>query len=373
MRFVSLSIRNLLRRPARTILTVLGVALSVGGFLSLVGVSRGLDHALVSSLVERDIHMIGVRRGTVELLTASIDEDVSRRVAGVEGVRDVAGELADLITLDPGHPVLVMGWPPGSFLWTTLRLASGHLPSGERPNDVVVGQGLAAAFHLKPGETVPLIGTRYVVSGIFRPSNVINDNLLVMPLPAMQRMSNRPGQVTVLNLRLVHPDDSTAVRAVEARLSAAFPDVTFTETRFVADHNDVLHLTRAMAWSVSVIALVMGFFVVLNTLLMSVTERTREFGILSAVGWGPGRVLAMVMIEGLALCLGGSAAGIVLGVLGVRVFAYAPLLRGFLEPQVGSGLVLEVAAVTLLLGAIGSLYPAARAVRISPMEVLKYE
>jgi putative ABC transport system permease protein len=373
VRFVSIPIWNLARRPARTILTVLGIAFSLGGFVSLVGVSRGLDQALVTGLAERDIHMMGIRRGTVELLTASIDEDAARRVAQVDGVRDVAGELADVVTLGPGHPVLVTGWPRSCFLWKTLRLAAGRVPAGDRPNGVVIGQGLADGFHWKPGDTIQLPGGAFVVSGIFRPSSVINDNLVVLPLSTMQRIWKRPGLVTVLNLRLAHPEDPAAVRAVQARLSAAFPDLTFTETRFVADHNDFLRLARGMAWSVSIIALAMGFFVVLNTLLMSVTERTREFGVLSALGWGPGRVLAMIVIEGLVLCLAGSAVGILMGVLGLRWFAQAPLLHGFLEPAVSPRLVLEAGAATLLLGVAGSLYPAGRAVRISPVEALTYE
>jgi putative ABC transport system permease protein len=373
MRFVSIPARNLTRRPVRSVLTALGVALAVAGFVVLTGFSRGMEHALTTSLVERDVHLTAVPRGTVQILAASIDQAVAAQVATVDGVRDASGELADMVMLPTGQPVLVVGWPPGSFLWSTLRLSAGRLPAAEQMYAAVVGEGLAGALGLRPGGALSLLGGPLSVSAVFHPNGVINNNMLILPLPTLQRLLNRPGQITVLDVRLARPGDAADVHAARARLDAAFPGLEFTETRFVADSNDIMRLIRAMAWGISLIALTIGLFTVLNTLLMSVTERVREFGVLSAVGWSPSRVLTMVVIEGLALSLAGSTAGIVLGIAGLRWLAASPMLRGLVEPQVGAGLFLQVSAVTLVLGVIGSLYPAGRAVRVQPVEALRYE
>jgi putative ABC transport system permease protein len=373
MRFVSIPAHNLSRRPVRSVLTALGVALAVGGFVVLVGFSQGFEQAWTTSLVERDVHMTGVPRGTVQILAASIDETTAERATHVQGVRNAAGELADMVMLPSGRPVLVVGWPPGSFLWTTLRLSGGRLPAGNRTDDVVLGQGLADTLRLRPGDGFELLGASLVVRAVFHPSGAINNNMAILSLPMLQRLLNRPGKITVLNLRLAHPGDPQSVKAVRARLEAAFPDLIFTETRFVADSNDILRLIRAMAWGISLIALTMGFFTVLNTLLMSVTERVREFGLLSALGWSPNRVLAMVLMEGVALTLSGSAVGIMLGIGGLWGLSHAPLLRGLVDPEIGVRLVLEACGAALLLGVAGSLYPAGRAVRIQPVEALKYE
>lgn len=377
----------------RSVLTVLGVAFAVAGFVVLTGFSHGMERAWTTSLLERDVHLTAVPRGTVQILAASIDQTAAVRVAAVDGVRDASAELADMVMLPSGQPVLVVGWPPGSFLWGTLRLSAGRLPDaggshrrggasrGPVPSGgdaaatdtAVLGDGLAHALRVRPGDPLTLLGARLTVIAVFRPSGVINNNMLILPLPALQRLLNRPGQVTVLDVRLARPGNAREARAVQARLDAAFPGLEFTETRFMADSNDILRLIRAMAWGISLIALTMGFFAVLNTLLMSVTERVREFGVLSAVGWSPGRVLAMVVLEGLALSLAGSAAGIVFGIVGLRWLAASPMLRGLVEPQVGAALFLQVSVVTLLLGVIGSLYPAGRAVRVQPVEALRYE
>jgi putative ABC transport system permease protein len=371
--FVSIPVRNLGRRPVRSVLTALGVALAVCGFVLLTGFSHGMERAWTTSLLERGVQLTAIPHGTVQVLAASIDQNVTARVAAVAGVRDAAGELAAMVMLPSGQPVIVVGWPPRSFLWDTLRLSAGRLPAAERLDAAVVGEGLAAALHLEPGGTLPVLGARLAVAAVFRPSGVMNNNMAILPLPGLQRLLNRPNQVTVLDVRLDHPGDPGAVRAVRARLRAAFPDLDFTETRFVADSNDIMRLIRAMAWGISLVALTMGLFTVLNTLLMSVTERVREFGVLSALGWSPGRVLAMVLLEGLALSTAGSAAGIVLGIAGLRWLGASPMLRGLVEPRVDAQVFLQVSAATVLLGVIGSLYPAGRAVRVHPVDALRYE
>jgi putative ABC transport system permease protein len=307
------------------------------------------------------------------MLAASIDQTVAARVAAVDGVRDASGELADMVMLASGRPVLVVGWPPGSFLWDTLRLSAGRLPERGRTDAAVLGEGLARTLRLGPGGTLPMLGATFTVSAVFHPNGVINNNMVVVPLPALQRLLNRPRQITVLDVRLLHPADAGEAGAVRTRLDGAFPELVFTETRFVADSNDIMRLIQAMAWGISLIALTMGLCAVLNTLLMSVTERVREFGVLSALGWSPGRVLAMVVVEGVVLSLAGSAAGIVLGIGGLRWLAASPMLRGLVEPRVGASIFVQVAAVALVMGIIGSLYPAGRAVRVHPVDALRYE
>ena len=291
----------------------------------------------------------------------------------IEGVRDVAGELADMVPLDDGSMVLVAGWPRDSFLWRSLRIVAGRAPGPDEADAVIIGQPQAEVLGLKAGDELQVLQHRFRIVGMFRQTSVMTNGTIVMPLGAMQELVGRPGKVTVFNIRLARPDDPAEVAAVRARLGSAFPALTFTESARLADDNYVLGLLRAIAWSVSVVAVAMALVIILNTLLMSVTERTREIGILSAVGWQPGRILATIVAEGVLLAALGFVAGSLVGLAAIHWFAGTPPVRGFIDPDVTPRLLVEVGAGTLLLGILGSLYPAWRAVRLSAIDALRYE
>lgn len=373
MYFLSIPLHNLARRPLRSSLSALGVALAVASFIALLGLARGTAQAWVTTLVARETHVMVTRTGAVDILTASIDEQAAEALRHTAGVQDVAGELVDLLALKPDQPVLVTGWAAESFLWQTLRLSTGRLPGPEDSHGIVLGNALAKTLNLQPGDTLTLLGQPCTVTGIARPAGTMHNNMLFLSLRTIQNLLNRPGRVTVFNLRLDQASDVDVMQTVLARLRAAFPEFTFTETRSMAENNDLLRMGQAIAWGISSIAMVMGVLGVLNTLLMSVTERLREFGILCAVGWRPSRILAMIVSEGLAITLVGSAVGALLGIYGLHGLASLPVVRGFLEPEVGGRVVAEVCAVTVLMGVLGSAYPAWRGARMNPIEALKYE
>lgn len=373
MRFVSMPLRNLMRRPLRSSLTALGIAVAMAGFILLVGVSRALETAWVNSLHERGTHMMAVRKGVVEILTASLDEGLGDEIRTMAGVSDVAGELVDLASLETGQPVLVIGWPSDSYLWRALRVQEGRLPRDDETHSVVLGQATADALHKAPGDSLRLRRRSFHVAGTFVQSGVLGNHTMILPLTVLQDVMHRPGTVTEFNIRLVRPDDPSDVDSVQARLARAFPDLLFTETSKIADENDILRLFRAASWSTSTIALVIALVVVLNTLLMAVTERVREIGILLAVGWSAPRILAMIVLEGLALVVLGSLIGTLLGLGGLHWLSSFSPVRGFLEPHVTARMILEVTVVALLIGMLASLYPAWRAVRLNAVEALAYE
>jgi putative ABC transport system permease protein len=358
----------------RTALTASGVAVAVASYIALLGMTRGLENAWVQNLEERGTHLLAVRKGAIEVLTGSIEERTGEEIARTPGVASVGGELMDLVMVEERHPVLVCGWQEGSFLWDGLALESGSPPGGlASAPGVYLGKTVAQLLGKAPGQKVEVLGRELEVAGVFRPSGALTGRVLVMPLGLFQELLGRPGKVTEFNLRLDGADSPDKVSSVQGRLEAAFPELAFTATSEVAEKNDVLRLLRAMAWGTSSIALVMGLFFVLNTLLMSVTERTRELGILSAVGWSRWRIMGSVVMEGMGLSLAGGGAGLLLGVLGLRWLSLQPRVQGFLEPEVGALLLAEVGAAVLALGFLGSAYPALRASRQDPIRALRYE
>jgi putative ABC transport system permease protein len=373
MSFLALTLRNLVRRPLRAALAAGGVALSVASFITLIGLARGHARAWESTLAGQGTDIVVARRGAVELMSTSLDESGGLQLAGVVGVRDAAGELLDLVALDSGETVVFSGRSTEGFLWRSLALVAGELPSDREPRGVAIGKGLADALAVGVGGRVEAEGGAFVVTGIVRPVGALTSHMVFLPLPRMQAMFHRRGAVTIFNVRLEPSMTRAEKAACLATLVRQFPNLTFTEAHAIADENPVLKLADALAWSVSVVALLLGLAGVLNTLLMSVTERVREIGILSAVGWNAARIVALIVCEGLILASAGSVAGALGGIVALDALAAVPRVAGLIEPAVTVRLVSEVIAAAVALGALGSLYPAWHAARLRPMDVLKHE
>jgi putative ABC transport system permease protein len=187
----------------------------------------------------------------------------------------------------------------------------------------------------------------------------------------MQHLLGREGKVSGFHIRIDRPADTAHLAEVRNRLSASFPQLAFVEAAEMANYVQITGVLRAMAWASSSVALVMAFVIVLNTLLMAVTERAREIGLLSAIGWKPVRVIASIVLEGLIMAAAGTVFGIGGGLLGLRLMMMNPRVAGFLQPEVTSVLVLQCVALVLLVGGLGGLYPAWRATRMRPMELLR--
>jgi len=373
MRFINMPARNLARRPLRSALTALGIGIAISSFIALVSLSRGVENAWVRSLDERGIHMLAVSRDAVEVLTATIDENLGDAIRTDPAVADAAGELVNVVRLEDDVHVIMRGWAEGSFLWESLRMEEGRIPGEGDVTGVVVGSALSTVMGLRVGDPVEFAETTFKVVGIAASAGVMNDSALIMKLDTLQKVFDRGNRVTEFALRLKGTQSAETVEAAKRRLQEAHPNLSFIVTRDIADNNDVLRVFRATAWSISAVALVSALVVVLNTLLMSVTERTREIGVLTALGWRSERVLFMIVTEGLILSIVGGVVGAAVGTSGARWIAAFPKLRGLCEVVITWRNVAETGAALLLLGGIGSLYPALRAVSLKPTDALKHE
>jgi putative ABC transport system permease protein len=189
----------------------------------------------------------------------------------------------------------------------------------------------------------------------------------------MQRLLGREGKVSGFHIRIERPDAPGEMAAVRSRLAAAFPTLSVTESAEFAKNAQVMRLMRAMAWASSTVAMGMAFVAVMNTLLMSVMERTREIGLFSAIGWSASRVVRMIVLDGLILSAAGAAGGIGLGLAALRWISRHPKLSALFQPEVTGWVLAQGAGAAMLLGVLGGLYPAWRATRVNPMTLLRGE
>jgi putative ABC transport system permease protein len=134
-----------------------------------------------------------------------------------------------------------------------------------------------------------------------------------------------------------------------------------------------LEILDAVNLGITVLAVFIGGIAVMNTMVMAVFERTREFGILRALGWRTRRILQMVLGESLLLCLIAAAFGSVMAVVLTRLVLLLPAIRSFISPEYTVDVFLRGLAVGIGVAILGALYPAYRAASFSPAQAIRYE
>lgn len=374
MHFVSLVLANILGRPARSLLTISGVAVAVGAVVSLVGIARGFQESLVELYDERGIDLIVLQAGKVQQTSSVLAEELGERIAGLPNVKAVAGTLADVVSM-PGQDLVgvpLQGWPSDSILFDQLNVVQGRRFMSTDQKKILLGEGLAEILGKRSGDPVTLLGEEFQVVGVFKSFNVFENGSVVMPLKALQALMLREDEVTMYAV-IAEDRSREALLELAAGITALEKGISANLTREFVESTGEMRMTRSVAWMTSTIALVIGSIGMLNTMLMAVFERTREIAMLRAIGWRKSHIISMILQESVLLSLAGAVVG-ALGAIGLtwglsQLPASGRLVSGDVSlPVVGQGF-----AIALFVGLLGGLYPAVRAARLLPVEGLRHD
>ena len=375
MRTWTLIARNLVHRPVRTALTIAGLAVGIAAVVSLLGIAWGFERSFLAIYEAKGIDLIVVRAGVSDRLSSNLDAALKPRLLHVPGVKDAAGSLMDVVSFEEANlvSVLVNGWEPGSLLFHGLRMVDGRPFRQGEDASTLLGRNLALNLNKNVGDRVEVAGEPFVVVGIFQSDNLLENGGMVIPLVAHQRMMGRQGQVTGFVVAADKPGDKVALDALGKRIEKELAGTAVSPARDYVQSDTQLRLVKMMAWSTSVIALVLGALGVLNTMVMAVFERTREIGVLRALGWRRRRVLTLILGESLALGVVGAIAGVSLAVGGVHLLASIPSTGGFVSPDVPAPALAVGLGLGVSLSVLGGLYPALRGAGLEPTEALRHE
>jgi putative ABC transport system permease protein len=376
--FLTIVLRNALRRPLRSILTALAIAIAVGAVVSLVGVASGFERSFGELYHELEVDLVVVRAGGRQRLTSTLDEAMGPKISALPGVKDIITGLADVVSFeDQGlYGVLVQGWVPETRAFDHIQVVTGRTLRKDDRKAVLLGQILAKNLGKAVGDSLPIFeDEEFRVVGIYKSegANVFEDGAMVMPLVQLQRLMDRPGQVTGFNIILDKPSDEAAVERVRRRVELLAPGLHVMTTAEHVRSLTEIQMAKAMSWLTSAVALLIGAFGITNTMIMSVHERTREIGILRAVGWRRGRVVRLVLVESIAI----SVVGALLGSLGawilVRVLTHVPTVSGLISGRIPAVVFGYGVGVAVIVGLLGGLLPAYRAATLLPTAALRYE
>ena len=251
----------------------------------------------------------------------------------------------------------------------------GQWFTGER--SMILGAEAALVEKRDVGDKIyfPEIDTEFTISGVLERTGGQDDGLFFLPLKTAQRVFQKEGKLTGAGVNVA---DINQIQQVKDGIES-LPDVyVVTAGQMMEQILKLIGSSKTLMFAVLLIAIVIAALGVLNTVLMSVMEKLREFGYMRCIGASPGHVFRIVLTETVTLCLLGGVAGIVIGALGSSVadtlirsvLPYAPAGKMVTYDPSVFGLTLGVA---LGIGALAGLYPSWRASHVAPMEAVRNE
>jgi putative ABC transport system permease protein len=390
MYFVTFISRNLTRRPTRSVLTVLGLSVAVASMVALLAISDNSQRAVEESFIRRQVDLIVTQEGRSSGLNSDFREyivDEARKIPGVGKISLAVVDTVDM-TRESGAvtPVIVQGWPADNYGFEDMQIVSGRkLEDGDR-RVVMLGSTLAGNLRKKVGDTIVFgspdpdnTANVYKVIGIFHSPEIFEDGGCIVSIQDGRALTSK--HVTGFSVRVKKsaPDATAEVEEVKKKIEALRdpedPSVRLTAMSPKAFTESLTHLkmVKAMSWLVSAVGLLIGVIGMVNTMAMSVLERTQEIGILRAVGWPPGRIIRMVIGEAVLLALAASVVGIIGAAATIYLLTLTPDVNGFIQPGLAPGVVVIGLSLTVAIGVIGAIYPAFRAARLLPTEAIRHD
>lgn len=363
-----LSLKNLLRRKVRSFLTILGIAVGVAGVVVLSAFGEGMADGFSGLGGAANADVLVTQKDAVMILLGAIDEQVGTEIAAMRGVAAVSGTVIGVVPLSESPYFLVAGEEPRSFAMDRYRIVAGRPLSARR--ELMLGRKSAESLKKVVGDKFRINDISYHVVGIYETGASFEDNGAVIHLTDAQRAFDKRRQVSYFKLKLRDPSEREAVKqAIETR----WPELAATRAGDATAQDQLLNIYRSLGWVIGLFAILVGGLGMMNAQLMSVFERTREIGVLRAMGWRRRRVVRMILGEALLLSLVGGALGLLISLGLIRLMARSAALGGFLTGALEPLGFVQALLIAGVLGLVGGGYPAWRAARLAPVEAMRAE
>lgn len=418
MMYLAFALKNLTQRKVRTGLTIFSIAVAVAVLFTLLSFNKGYDRALKSQLQQMGVHAMVLPVGcpyeaaTLVLKGGKIDtflpETVtSEHIDKMDGIQIAAPAfMSGIVRPEDGRTDIYLGVDERTFdlknWWKIIKKPNAVLDDWEKlsrnpanlmnreefsevledESSVILGYDAALIELLTVGDElyVPEMDRTFRVAGVLAPTGTQDDGFFYLPLRVAQDMFKQPGKITVVQIRFKDP---TTAAGITEHLNSIPGTEVVTMSELMGTMQSLMSSARTLIFSIVFVAIAISALGVLNTVLMSVFERTKEIGVMRATGAARANVFGLIWTETLAMVLIGGVLGLVLAVLG------ATSMEGMLKSAMATmnvsvdlkgsviafdpAVFLKVMGFVLGIGVLAGIYPAYRASRAKPIEALRAE
>jgi putative ABC transport system permease protein len=365
----SLVANNIRQRPLRALVSMAGVALGVCLVMLFTGLSRGMSNDLQRRSSNLRAEIIFTRPGGMELTTstASLSTKYADELLKVEGVAQAIPIIRYIFQGGRGfgfEQVEGVDWDAFAAM-NEMRLVDGRAPQGV--DEIVIDETKARNGNLSVGKTLALFGGKpYRIVGVYSPESGAR---VKMSLAAMQDALQAEGKCSYILVKCADGVDPLAVvQRIEAQPSTTGNKIQFTRDIITNIEKQIPYLSVFLR-ALVVLSAIVSALVVMLAMYTTITERTREIGMLKALGASRGYIVSVIEREALLISLLGLVAGFVVSFAAGFVInrAYGLLF------EYGWKWAFVAALIGIGGGTLGALYPAVRAANLDPVNALSHE
>lgn len=398
---IKLAIKNLRHRMSRSILTLLGIAIGIMAIISLMGLGEGMQQAITGELSSlSDVIIVSTGGDIYSTFTggSSTGEYFTERditdIERIPGVKEVTTQLTGYASAEYNGKTTIVSLTGMDaevmrlqYAGTSIE-AGGFLNEGDQ-NRIMIGYGIAHDTFdadISVGGRIKINGEKFFVTGIFTKQGmgtISSDSLILMSIRDFKTLTGQ-SNISTIYLRVYNVNDAESIATlIENALNENHGRKDFatatTMTSILETVQSIIGILQLVLVAIASIALVVASIGIMNTMLTSVMERTREIGIMKAIGATNKDIMSIFIIEGMLVSCIGGIIGIILGIFGSQ--GLTMILNSFmmmggsssLTPVITLMSVILAVTVSLIVGILSSLYPAWKAARMSPIEAVRYE
>jgi putative ABC transport system permease protein len=409
---LAIAIRSLLANKLRSALTMLGIIIGVGAVITLMSVGRGAQTSITSTFEQMGTNVLSVMSTSAEgggmmaiqygSTTPNLTLDDARaleRIDSVTAITAVNENIVDITAGGESKTAIIHGASPEYQEVYAYSVASGQFFSdrhvASRATVVVLGSKVAEDLFGDEdpvGQRVKIKGKRFSVIGVLAPKGgaimgVSLDDIVVTPITTFQTrlftQRTSTGQDAVQSIALQVADAESVDRVTEEientlrkrhRLTGDDKNdfAIISMEQMLGMLQQVTGIFTIVLGAIASISLLVGSIGIMNIMLVSVTERTREIGIRKAVGAKRRDILVQFLLEAAVLSLLGGAVGIIGGWALSFLISLIDISGITIHSVVSPDIIILAVSVSVIIGLASGIYPAMRAARLNPIDALHY-
>lgn len=390
-----MSLRSIRERKLRSVLTVLGIMIGISAIIALVSVGEGMRAMIVEQLeafgANKIMVMPSMRGGFGPSgIPEMMDETDLRNVQRVRGVEIAIPMLYRSLPVTLGDETQVVTVSGVSIKDAekffsdvqAFELESGRFYRAGDKNAIVIGNLIANSLYeddVKLRDKLEIKGKELTVVGILKEmGNNQDDSMIIMPLDTMRDITGEDDEITMLFVKVSDADRiELVVDGIQKELDDRHGEETFTamSTKQITEQvGSIIGILSITLGGIAAISLIVAGIGISNTMLMSIMERTREIGVMKAIGATSRNILEIFLIESATIGVIGGISGCLLGIVMSRAIGFASQFIGFtITTAVTPELLALGLGFSVIAGVVSGAFPARRAAKLDPIQALRYE